>query len=60
MVNVLQMRSMWSHSSSVVSVSADWDDTAAAAYQQRHREWVDLLREMSESLGDFRIWSSEA
>ncbi|MGV0738213.1 WXG100 family type VII secretion target [Mycobacterium syngnathidarum] len=44
----------------ISQVSADWDGTAAAAYQQRHREWVDALREMSESLGDFRIWSSEA
>lgn len=41
-------------------VSADWDGAAAAAYQQRHREWVDALREMGESLSDFRTWSSEA
>ncbi|OKH74601.1 hypothetical protein EB73_04895 [Mycobacterium sp. SWH-M3] len=41
-------------------VSADWDGAAAAAYQQRHREWVDALREMGESLTDFRAWSSEA
>lgn len=41
-------------------VSQDWDGTAAAAYQQRHREWVAGLREMNESLADLRAWSNEA
>jgi WXG100 family type VII secretion target len=42
------------------TVSASWDGTAAAAYEQRHREWIAALGEMSESLNEFSEWSSAA
>jgi len=42
------------------TVSASWDGTAAAAYEQRHREWVAALTEMAESLDEFAAWSSAA
>ncbi|MCV7100897.1 MULTISPECIES: WXG100 family type VII secretion target [Mycobacterium] len=41
-------------------VSKSWDGTAAAAYQQRHRQWVDALGEMKESLDEFKAWSATA
>jgi WXG100 family type VII secretion target len=41
-------------------VAASWDGTAAEAYQQRHRQWADALREMNESLTDFKAWSAAA
>jgi len=41
-------------------VSASWDGTAAEAYQQRHGEWVAALREMNESLTEFKAWSAAA
>jgi WXG100 family type VII secretion target len=44
----------------IARVSADWDGTAAEAYQQRHRQWVEGLREMSESLEEFKAWSAAA
>lgn len=40
------------------AVSSAWDGTAAAAYQQRHSEWVAALREMSEAVNEFDGWAS--
>ncbi len=44
----------------IARVSEDWDGTAAVAYQRRHGEWVDALRDMHDSLTDFRAWTSAA
>ncbi|MBP2455137.1 WXG100 family type VII secretion target [Mycolicibacterium lutetiense] len=44
----------------IAQVCADWDGTAAAAYQRRHREWVDALRDMNDSIADFRAWTGAA
>lgn len=44
----------------IARVSADWDGTAAEGYQQRHHQWVEGLREMSESLDEFKAWSVTA
>lgn len=41
-------------------VSQSWDGTAAAAYQQRHRQWVAALGEMQQSLDEFKAWSTSA
>ena len=44
----------------IADVSADWDGTAAEAYQTRHRRWVAALRDMTESLNEFSAWSAAA
>lgn len=44
----------------IAQVCEDWDGTAAAAYQRRHREWVEALRDMNDSITDFRTWTCEA
>jgi len=41
-------------------VSASWDGAAAAAYQERHRQWAESLREMNESLDEFKAWTAAA
>lgn len=42
------------------TVSASWDGIAATAYEQRHRQWVDALREMTEALHEFEAWAADA
>lgn len=41
-------------------VSQSWDGAASAAYQQRHRDWVQAMRDMHAALNDFAAWSTEA
>ncbi|MBS9534036.1 WXG100 family type VII secretion target [Mycobacterium sp. M1] len=41
-------------------VSASWDGTAATAYQQRHRQWIEALGAMRQSLDEFKGWSANA
>lgn len=40
-------------------VAGSWDGTASETYQRRHREWVQVLREMHTALDDFTAWSAE-
>lgn len=36
----------------VAGVRQSWDGTAAAAYEQRHRDWIEQSRVMAEQLDD--------
>lgn len=42
------------------TVSASWDGVAAAAYEQRHRQWTDALHEMTTALREFESWTTDA
>jgi len=44
----------------IARVAESWDGTAAAAYQTRHRNWVQALQDMHATLDDFAEWSAEA
>ncbi len=42
------------------AVSASWDGTASNAYQQRHNQWIAALKDMNESLQEFKSWSADS
>jgi WXG100 family type VII secretion target len=44
----------------IATVSGSWDGAGGAAYQARHRQWVEALAEMKEQLAGIRTWSSDA
>lgn len=44
----------------IATVSASWDGVAAAAYEERHRQWADALREMTAALHEFESWATDA